>query len=162
LYTASLIALDIKTGELRWYHQITPHDIWGYDLATPPVLIDVPLNGKRVPGIAQATKSGWIYFFDRVTGEVIRRSEPFVPQSNLFKRARNSHKPIKNLIMDANFLVGVGNIYANEALFGANIHPETPNDKLDETDWRRRFGGPHGSLLRALMERNGADHGRDC
>ncbi len=90
LYTASLIALDIKTGELRWYHQITPHDIWGYDLATPPVLIDVPLDGKRVPGIAQATKSGWIYFFDRVTGDVIRRSEPFVPQSNLFKRARNA------------------------------------------------------------------------
>lgn len=90
LYTASLIALDIRTGALRWYHQITPHDIWGYDLATPPVLIDVPLNGKLVPGIAQATKSGWMYFFDRVTGEVIRRSEPFVPQSNLFKRARDA------------------------------------------------------------------------
>jgi glucose dehydrogenase len=90
LYTASLVALDIRTGQLRWYHQITPHDIWGYDLATPPVLIDVPLNGKMVPGIAQATKSGWMYFFNRVTGEVIRRSEPFVPQSNLFKRAKDA------------------------------------------------------------------------
>ncbi len=90
LYTASLVALDIKTGALRWYHQITPHDIWGYDLATPPVLIDVPVDGKMVPGIAQATKSGWMYFFDRVTGEVIRRSEPFVPQSNLFKRAKDA------------------------------------------------------------------------
>jgi glucose dehydrogenase len=90
LYTASLIALDIRTGQLRWYHQITPHDIWGYDLATPPVLIDVPVNGKMVPGIAQATKSGWMYFFDRVTGQVIRRSEPFVPQSNLFQRAKDA------------------------------------------------------------------------
>ena len=90
LYTASLVALDVKTGELRWHHQITPHDIWGYDLATPPVLIDIPVNGKMVPGIAQATKSGWMYFFDRVTGEVIRRSEPFVPQSNLFQRAKDA------------------------------------------------------------------------
>ncbi len=87
LYTASLIALDVRSGEMRWYHQVTPHDIWGYDLATPPMLIDVPVNGKMVPGIAQATKSGWMYFFNRVTGEVIRRSEPFVPQSNLFRRA---------------------------------------------------------------------------
>lgn len=90
LYTASLIALDVKTGALRWHHQITPHDIWGYDLATPPVLIDVPIDGKMVPGIAQATKSGWMYFFNRVTGEVIRRSEPFVPQSNLFQRAKDA------------------------------------------------------------------------
>lgn len=90
LYTASLIALDVKTGEMRWHHQITPHDIWGYDLATPPVLIDVPVDGKMVPGIAQATKSGWMYFFNRVTGEVIRRSEPFVPQSNLFQRAKDA------------------------------------------------------------------------
>ena len=90
LYTASLIALDIKTGELRWYHQITPHDIWGYDLATPPVLIDVPVGGKMVPGIAQATKSGRMYFFNRETGEVIRRSEAFVPQSNLFRRATDA------------------------------------------------------------------------
>lgn len=90
LYTSSLIALDIRTGAMRWHHQITPHDIWGYDLATPPVLIDVPVNGKMVPGIAQATKSGWMYFFNRITGEVIRRSEAFVPQSNLFARARDA------------------------------------------------------------------------
>ncbi len=90
LYTASLIALDVKTGELRWYHQVTPHDIWGYDLATPPVLIDVPTDAGSVKGLAQATKSGWVYFFDRATGEVIRRSEPFVPQTNLFRRAKDS------------------------------------------------------------------------
>lgn len=90
LYTASLIALDIRTGEMRWFHQVTPHDIWGYDLASSPMLIDVPVNGQMVPGIAQATKSGWMYFFNRITGEVIRRSEGFVPQSNLFQRAKDA------------------------------------------------------------------------
>ena len=91
LYTASLVALDVKTGALRWYHQITPHDIWGYDLATPPLLLDVPVPGSAVPGLAQATKSGWLYFFDRATGEVIRRSQPFSPQANLFRRPRDAH-----------------------------------------------------------------------
>ena len=90
LYTASLVALDIKTGQMRWFHQVTPHDIWGYDLASPPMLIDVPVNGKTVPSVALATKSGWMYFFNRLTGEVIRRSEAFVPQSNLFPRARDA------------------------------------------------------------------------
>jgi glucose dehydrogenase len=90
LYTASLIALEAKTGQLRWFHQITPHDIWGYDLASPPVLIDVLQNGKTVPGLGLATKSGWVYFFNRITGALIRRSEGFVPQTNLFKRPRDA------------------------------------------------------------------------
>ena len=90
LYTASLIALDVKTGALRWYHQVTPHDIWGYDLAASPMLIDVPTPAGKVPGLALVTKSGWMMFFNRATGEVIRRSEGFVPQTKLFKRARDA------------------------------------------------------------------------
>ncbi|MBL8450144.1 MAG: PQQ-binding-like beta-propeller repeat protein [Dechloromonas sp.] len=90
LYTASLIALDVKTGALRWYHQVTPHDIWGYDLAASPMLIDVPTPAGKVPGVALVTKSGWMMFFNRATGEVIRRSEGFVPQTKLFKRARDA------------------------------------------------------------------------
>jgi PQQ-dependent dehydrogenase (methanol/ethanol family) len=85
LYTASLIALDVKTGALRWHHQITPHDIWGYDVAAPPVLLDFRSGGKTVRAVAQASKSGWLYVFDRGTGEALRRSEPFVPQNeNMF------------------------------------------------------------------------------
>lgn len=90
LHTASLIALEVKTGEMRWFHQVTPHDVWGYDLASSPMLIDVPTDNGKVPGIALVTKSGWMYFFNRVTGEVIRRSEGFVPQTNLFKRAKDA------------------------------------------------------------------------
>ena len=83
LYTASLVALDIQTGKLRWYHQIVPHDIWGYDVASPPVLFDFPANGTTVRAVAEASKSGWLYIFDRVTGEALRRSEAFVPQNEL-------------------------------------------------------------------------------
>ena len=87
LYTASLIALDVKTGQLRWYHQIVPHDIWGYDVANPPVLFDFVSKGTTVRAVAEASKSGWVYLFDRATGEVLRRSEAFVPQNDsMFRR----------------------------------------------------------------------------
>ncbi len=90
LYTASLVALDVHTGQLRWYHQLTPHDMWGYDVAASPLLLDVPVDGAHVPGVAVVTKSGWMYFFNRATGAFIRRSEGFVPQTHLFKRARDA------------------------------------------------------------------------
>jgi len=88
LYTSSLIALDLETGKLRWYHQLVPHDVWGYDAASPPVLLDVPgRDGKPTPALAAASKSGWLYVLDRRTGAAIRRSEAFVPQSApMFKR----------------------------------------------------------------------------
>lgn len=90
LYTTSLIALDVKTGQLRWFHQVIPHDIWGYDLASSPMLIDVPTPDGVVPGVALVSKSGWMYFFNRVTGHIIRRSEGFVPQTALFKRPKDA------------------------------------------------------------------------
>ena len=88
LYTASVVALDVETGALRWYHQLVPHDIWGYDAASPPVLIDVPDDsGTKVPALAIASKSGWLYVLDRRTGTPLRRSRAFVPQNeNMFKR----------------------------------------------------------------------------
>lgn len=89
LYTASLIALDVQTGTLRWYHQIVPHDIWGYDVATPPVLIDYTAKGERVRAVAQASKTGWVYILDRITGKPLLRSEPFVPQNELLFRRPN-------------------------------------------------------------------------
>jgi glucose dehydrogenase len=86
LYTVSLVALDVETGAVRWYYQQVPHDMWGYDAASPPVLIEVEADGKRHAAIAQAGKTGWVYVLDRDTGELLFKSEPFVPQSNLFKR----------------------------------------------------------------------------
>ena len=86
LYTVSLVALDVDTGALRWYYQQVPHDMWGYDVASPPLLIDVPHQGASVPAVAQAGKTGWLYVLDRRDGRLLYKSEAFVPQSNLFKR----------------------------------------------------------------------------
>ena len=86
LYTVSLIALDVQTGALRWYFQQVPHDMWGYDVASPPVLFDARIGGRAIPAVGQASKTGWFYVLDRRDGRFLYKSAPFVPQSNLFAR----------------------------------------------------------------------------
>jgi PQQ-dependent dehydrogenase (methanol/ethanol family) len=86
LYTVSLVALDADTGSMKWYYQQVPHDMWGYDVASPPVLFDVPKGYDQIPAIGQAGKTGWFYVLDRRNGKLLYKSEAFVPQQNLFKR----------------------------------------------------------------------------
>src|SRR5262245_7230382 len=86
LYTVSLVALDANTGRLRWHYQQVPHDMWGYDVASPPVLLDVSQDGKTIPVVGQASKTGWMYVLDRRDGKLLFKSEAFVPQSNIFRR----------------------------------------------------------------------------
>lgn len=87
LYTVSLIALDANTGERKWHYQQVPHDLWGYDLASPPVLFDFHQDGKVIPAVGQAGKTGWFYIHNRLTGELLLKSEAFVPQKNMFAKA---------------------------------------------------------------------------
>ena len=87
LYTVSLVALDANTGKLKWFYQQVPHDIWGYDVASPPVLFHTIKNGKVIPVVGQAGKTGWFYIHDRNTGELILKSDAFVPQQNMFTEA---------------------------------------------------------------------------
>ena len=84
LYTSSLVALNLRTGRLVWHYQQVPHDRWGYDVASAPVLLDVTVGGRRVAAVAQASKTGWVFVHDRASGRLLFRSEPFVPQRNLF------------------------------------------------------------------------------
>jgi glucose dehydrogenase len=86
LYTVSLVALDANTGRLRWHYQQVPHDMWGYDVASPPVLFDISHEGQTIPAVGQASKTGWMYVLDRRDGKLLFKSEAFVPQSNIFRR----------------------------------------------------------------------------
>lgn len=85
LYTVSIVALEAATGKLRWYFQQVPHDVWGYDVASPPSLFDVVVDGKTVPALGQASKLGWYYVIDRRDGRLLFKSEAFVPQANMFQ-----------------------------------------------------------------------------
>src|SRR3984885_1140449 len=69
LFANSLLALDARTGKRLWHFQMVHHDLWDYDLPTAPKLLTVKHNGKNVDVVAQPTKFGFLYVFDRVTGE---------------------------------------------------------------------------------------------
>ncbi|MGH7593421.1 MAG: PQQ-binding-like beta-propeller repeat protein [Gemmatimonadales bacterium] len=71
LYSQSLVCLDAKTGRRRWHFQLTHHDVWDYDPAPPPVLVTSRRAGRDVAAVAQASKSGFVYVFERETGEPI-------------------------------------------------------------------------------------------
>jgi quinoprotein glucose dehydrogenase len=71
LYSQSLVALNAKTGERVWHFQTVHHPIWDYDLPAPPVLLDITVDGVDIPAVAQITKHGLTFVFDRRTGEPV-------------------------------------------------------------------------------------------
>ncbi len=71
LYGNSLVALDARTGAKKWHRQLVHHDLWDYDLAAPPALFDIRRDGRVIPAVAQITKMGLLFVFDRVTGEPV-------------------------------------------------------------------------------------------
>ena len=69
----SVVALRGSTGELVWSFQTVHHDLWDYDIAAQPVLVDVPRDGRVVAAVAQPTKTGWLFVLDRETGSAALR-----------------------------------------------------------------------------------------
>jgi quinohemoprotein ethanol dehydrogenase len=95
LFTASIVALDVRTGEHRWHFQQVHHDIWDYDSPNPVVLFDIEIDGTLRRGLAQAGKTGWVYILDRVTGEpLIGIEERPVPQEPRQATAATQPYPI--------------------------------------------------------------------
>jgi quinoprotein glucose dehydrogenase len=84
LYANCLLALDAATGKLKWYRQLVHHDLWDYDIPAPPNLVTVTHEGKQVDAVAQVTKMGFVFLFDRETGvPLFAIEERPVPQSEL-------------------------------------------------------------------------------
>jgi glucose dehydrogenase len=98
LYGTSLVALDAQTGKRLWHFQAVHHDLWDYDLTSPPGLLDVMVGGKRIPVLALATKSGYMYILDRTTGKPIFGVEEWpIPPSDVpgEQAARTQPIPLK-------------------------------------------------------------------
>lgn len=84
LYANCLLALDAATGKRVWHFQFVHHDLWDRDLPAPPNLITVTRDGRRIDAVAQVTKSGHVFVFDRATGEpLFPVEEKPVPPSDL-------------------------------------------------------------------------------
>jgi alcohol dehydrogenase (cytochrome c) len=93
LYASCVLALNPDTGELRWYFQFTPHDLYDYDGTETPVLIDTEENGVPRKLLAQADRNGFFYVLDRTNGKFLRAS-PFVEKLNWATGIDASGRPI--------------------------------------------------------------------
>src|SRR5690349_15386008 len=69
LFANTLLALDAKTGKRLWHFQAVKHDLWDWDFPAPPTLVTVKRDGRTIDAVAQITKTGYVYVFDRVTGK---------------------------------------------------------------------------------------------
>jgi len=84
LYAESLVAVDMKTGVRKWHFQFVHHPLWNWDMTSAPILADITVNGRAVKAVAVGSKQGWLYVFDRVTGQPVWPIEERpVPQSDV-------------------------------------------------------------------------------
>ncbi|MDY6982802.1 MAG: PQQ-binding-like beta-propeller repeat protein [Pseudomonadota bacterium] len=100
LFTVSMVALHVDTGEYAWHFQQVHHDIWDYDSPSPVVLFDANVRGEMRKGIAEASKSGFLYILDRVTGEPLHGIEERpVPQEPRNATAATQPWPIGDYVV---------------------------------------------------------------
>lgn len=99
LYANSLIALDAATGKRIWHFQFVHHDVWDRDVPTPPALVTLNKDGKKIDAVAQPTKQGFVFVFDRVTGEPVYpiEEQPVPTESPLFGEMLSPTQPFPAL-----------------------------------------------------------------
>jgi glucose dehydrogenase len=95
LYANSMLALDAETGKLLWHFQGVHHDLWDRDFPSPPSLVTVKREGKSVDAVAQTTKQGWMFLFDRTNGKpLFPVEERKVPQSTVPGEVTSPTQPV--------------------------------------------------------------------
>ena len=95
LYTDSILALEAKTGKLRWYFQFTPHDLHDWDAQEPPVLVDTQWQGQPRKLLIQANRNGFFYVLDRTNGQFLLGKQ-FLKNLNWAKGLDAKGRPILN------------------------------------------------------------------
>ncbi|GHB84353.1 outer membrane protein assembly factor BamB family protein [Persicitalea jodogahamensis] len=150
LFANCLLALDARSGKRIWHYQLVHHDLWDYDLPAPPTLVTLKQNGKTIDAVAQTTKMGMVFVFDRETGKPIfpieerpvppsalvgettsptqpfpTKPKPFVRQ--VFSRADISDVTPKSKEFLINFIKGatLGDIYTPPGVDGVVQFPGT-------------------------------------
>jgi alcohol dehydrogenase (cytochrome c) len=100
LFTASILAIEAKTGKYRWHFQQVHHDIWDYDSPNPVVLFDAPYEGKTRKALAEISKTGWVYILDRATGKpILGIDEQPVPQEPRQATAATQPYPVGDAVV---------------------------------------------------------------
>ncbi|HEY3755501.1 MAG TPA: PQQ-binding-like beta-propeller repeat protein [Opitutaceae bacterium] len=132
LFANCLLALDARTGKLIWHYQLVHHDLDDRDLPAPPNLVTVVHDGRKIDAVAQATKMGWVYLFDRETGKLLFPvHEVPVPPSPLPGEHASATQPMPDLPPP----------FSQQTLTAADINPRAHNhDELVAELARARTG----------------------
>jgi glucose dehydrogenase len=165
LYTDSIVALDARTGKMKWYYQEVPHDVWDYDAASPVILMQAMDKAHRAVAVAgEAGKTGWFYVLNRDDGKLIRTSPAFVTQQNPFgARSRSgvalqpsgyggaiaptAYNPALHLVfVQAREGKYFGTLSSQNWQAVGETHPTLTAIDVDSGDirWRRRFAASSG------------------
>jgi glucose dehydrogenase len=141
LYANTLVALDARTGAKKWAQQLVHHDLWDYDLAAPPALFDIHRGGRTIPAVAQITKMGLLFVFDRETGKpVYGMEERPVPQSMTPGEVTSKTQPFPLKPPPL-----AKNTFRIEEIYDRSPDQERFCRELFETN-RMRIGGPYTPL----------------
>jgi quinoprotein glucose dehydrogenase len=98
-YANSIVALRASTGKVVWHFQAVHHDLWDYDVASPPALVEVPHHGRMVAAVLQATKSGQLFVLDRDTGKpLFPVEERPVPASRIYGERASPTQPFNTVL----------------------------------------------------------------
>jgi quinoprotein glucose dehydrogenase len=156
LYANCLLALDASTGKLLWYFQGAHHDIADRDFPSPPVLLTVTHNGKRVDAVAQASKQGYLFLLDRITGKpLFPVTEKPAPSSDVPGEKAAAAQPVPALPAP----------YARQHLSEALLTHRTPEAHRWAVEQFRTFGNdgpfPHMRLGRESLAFPGFDGGAE-
>jgi quinoprotein glucose dehydrogenase len=138
LFANTLLALDAKTGERKWHYQFVHHDILDRDAPAPPNLITITRNGKKIDAVAQVTKQGFVFVFNRETGEPIFpiKEVPF-PASDVPGEIASPTQPIPQVPVP----------YARQTVTEGDINPTASNkDELLAKLKQARSEGPFTPL----------------
>jgi len=94
LYSDCILALDAKTGKLKWYYQGTPHDLWDWDATETPVVIDANWEGRPRKLLLHANRNGFFYVFDRTDGKLLL-AKPFIKRMTWASGVGTDGRPVK-------------------------------------------------------------------
>jgi PQQ-dependent dehydrogenase (methanol/ethanol family) len=132
LWSNSLCAINIDTGKLEWGFQFMPHDLWDYDGGCPPVLFDIEYEGEMRKVAGLFTKVGVFYLVDRVTGELLKASENYVPHDNIFAVPNDEGVTFSpGILGGTNWSPASFNRQTNW-VYSVNIHMPTTLKRMDE------------------------------
>jgi quinoprotein glucose dehydrogenase len=95
LFAESLVCLDAATGKRKWHYQIIHHGLWDYDLPSPPELVTIHVDSRKIDAVVQLTKTGWAFVFDRITGKPVWPIEERpVPASDVPGEKASATQPV--------------------------------------------------------------------